>query len=275
MSLRTVAAVQFDIAWEDKPASRATIEGLLDEAALPPGSLVVLPEMAETGFSMNLDVIVDASSRAWAIDLAARRDLVVQHGYATRGRDDRGRNVAMIASPAGEASAPYEKVHPFGFGGEARHYGGGDELVLTDVGGMHVCPLICYDLRFPELWRLATMAGAEVFTLGANWPAARTGQWRSLVIARAIENQAFVIACNRAGNDPSQQYAGGSLIVSPHGEVLAEAGGGDEVIRAEIDMADLRSWRNEFPALQDVLPGLLGAISIRKSPFTSAADATR
>src|SRR5690606_2545669 len=98
---------------------------------------------------------------------------------------------------------------------------------------------ICYDLRFPELWRLGALAGAEVFTIGASWPDARQHHWRSLLIARAIENQAYVVAVNRVGRDPHLGYAGGSMIVSPMGEVLAEADAAPQVIQAELDMAAL------------------------------------
>jgi predicted amidohydrolase len=261
-----VAAVQFDIRWEDKAANHAIVEAMLDEASLPAGTFVLLPELGDTGFSFDLDRIVDDRSVAWASTLASRHAVWLQVGHAIRGADGRGRNCATIIGPDGAVGPRYEKVHPFSFGREAEYFGGGDAIVVTRCGDGAVCPLICYDLRFPELWRLAVAGAdaptpaAEVFTIGASWPDARQAHWRALLIARAIENQAYVVAANRIGSDPHLSYAGGSIIVAPSGAVLAEADDAPAVLEADLDLHALRQWRNEFPALRDVHPGLLGAI---------------
>jgi predicted amidohydrolase len=141
----------------------------------------------------------------------------------------------------------------------------GDRLLIARCGDVNVCPLVCYDLRFPELWRLPALASehpAEVFTIGASWPTPRAAHWRALLIARAIENLVFVIGVNRTGRDPSHSYAGGSMIVSHAGEILAEAGDGPEVIQADLDLEALRAWRRDFPALRDAQKHLLGTIPI-------------
>ncbi|MGI9014641.1 MAG: nitrilase-related carbon-nitrogen hydrolase [Phycisphaerales bacterium] len=271
-----VAAIQFDIAWEDKKRNHAHMAKLLRAADLPPGCFVLLPEMADTGFSFNLDGIIASQGSAsleWARAIAAEGGWTVQMGYVTRGADGRGRNCATIVHPDGSTSPTYEKVHPFSFGREAEFFTAGERLVLHAAGndnnqdeagpgpGAMICPLICYDLRFPELWRLAAIAGAEVFAIGASWPAARQSHWRALVIARAIENQAYVIAVNRIGNDPHIAYTGGSLIVSPMGEILAEAGDEEVVLQAELDLESLRDWRSKFPALRDIHRELLGNVT--------------
>lgn len=264
------ACVQFDIVWEDKAANHAIVERMLDDAQprIEPGTFVVLPEMGDTGFSMNLDGIADDQSLAWAIDLAKRRGIFVQHGFARRvdardrsiGGGVPGRNVAVIISPSGAVLADYEKTHPFTFGRESEHYAGGDHISIARCGDAVVSPFICYDLRFAELWRLAAIhePAAEVFTIGACWPNARQHHWRSLCIARAIENQACVVACNRCGCDPQLNYGGGSLIVAPSGEILAEAADQPVVVQAEVDLDALRRWRAEFPALRDVHREMLG-----------------
>lgn len=257
-----VAAVQFDIAWEDKPANHARIERMLDDAGLPAGTLVLLPELGDTGFSFDLDAIVDATSLAWARRLASRTGMWIQAGYAERGADGRGANCASLIDPEGRVAGTYRKLHPFSFGREVEHFDSGDRLLLAACGGVTVAPLICYDLRFPEAWRLAALAGAEVFTLGASWPAPRQEHWRALTIARAIENQACVITCNRTGRDPHLAYAGGSMIVDHTGNVLAEGGTEPAVISAELDVTALREWRATFPALADARAGLLGCIDI-------------
>jgi omega-amidase len=107
-----------------------------------------------------------------------------------------------VFGAGGKLLAEYAKVHPFTFGREPEAFEGGDGVVTYAWGGLTVCPAVCYDLRFPELFRHGLMRGAEVFCLGANWPDARQAHWRALAMARAIENQAFVLAVNRVGRDP-------------------------------------------------------------------------
>ncbi len=150
-----VALVQFDIAWEDKPANHATIERMLIEAGVEPGAYVLLPELGDTGFSFNVDGIADDQTLIWATSLASRLGIWLQPGFAERSDDGKGRNCAAIISPTGDVLGIYRKVHPFSYGKEAEHYTGGGELLIRSCGGAAVCPMICYDLRFPELWRIA------------------------------------------------------------------------------------------------------------------------
>jgi predicted amidohydrolase len=253
-----VAVVQYDIVWEDKTANHALVERLLDDADLEAGTFVLLPELGDTGFSFDLERIVDDESLAWGRGLAARLGCWLQVGHARYGPRRRGRNCATIIAPDGTDLVTYEKIHPFSYGREAEFYDGGDRIVIRRCSDAAVSPLICYDLRFPELWRHAALAGAEVFTIGASWPAARHEHWRSLLPARAIENQAFVVAVNRTGRDPHLAYEGGSMIISPMGEKLAEAGPEPVVLQARLDLDALRTWRREFPTLADSKRNLLG-----------------
>ncbi|MBL0921182.1 MAG: hypothetical protein IBJ10_03525 [Phycisphaerales bacterium] len=165
----------------------------------------------------------------------------------------------MLHSPLGELSAEYDKVHPFSISGEDRAFSGGERVRVVPIGGdgALICPLICYDLRFPELFRAGRMLGAEVFVVIANWPAPRIEHWRALSIARAIENQAFVIAVNRVGADPMTTYPGRSLVVGPRGDVLLETGGETGLFAAEIAVSEARAWRVKFPIWRDSRPGLL------------------
>jgi predicted amidohydrolase len=257
-----IAAVQSDIAWHDPAASRAGLIRLLDAADLPAGSLAVLPELADVGFTVDLAAVTPSDAPAWAAAEAARRGIWIGMGYPRRGADGFGRNEFVIARPDGSVATPYAKVHPFSIGEETKAYRGGDRLVLVRCGAFTVCPLVCYDLRFPELWRLAAAAGADLFVLGASWPKARQHHWRALSIARAIENQAIVVSVNRVGRDPSLEYGGGSLIVGAAGEVLAEAGSVATVITADVEHADVAAWRTRFPALRDLRSDLLGSIPV-------------
>ncbi|HYE02189.1 MAG TPA: nitrilase-related carbon-nitrogen hydrolase [Phycisphaerales bacterium] len=249
--------VQFDIAWEQPAENLATVRGMLDGARPSPGDLVVLPEMFSTGFSFNLARTADTDSGTLrAIAGLARQARVTVHGSrAVLGPDGKGRNLATIAGPEGSILAEYAKVHPFSFGKETDHFAGGETVVCYPWRGpgetTTVCAAICYDLRFPELFRLGLLSGAEVLALGANWPAPRAAHWRALLIARAIENQAFALGVNRCGSDPHLAYAGGSIAVGPRGEVLGELGAGPGVLSVELDFAALRSWRAVFPAWRD------------------------
>lgn len=256
--------VQLDIAWEDRDANIAAVERLLSSAPIEPGDLVVLPELFDSGFSLNIDTTNDAdNATARAIAGLASRYRVTLHGSRTViGGDGRGRNQAYVCGPEGAVLAVYEKIHPFSFGREPERFSGGSEVMtypwLAGGESLRICPAVCYDLRFPELFRAGLALGAECYVLGANWPSARAGHWRALCIARAIENQAFVIAVNRAGADPHLEYAGGSLVVDPKGTVLLELGDTELVGSVTIVPETLRQWRASFPAWKDGKPWLLG-----------------
>jgi predicted amidohydrolase len=261
-----VALVQYDIVWEDKDASHRRVDELLAGSPPSPGGLIVLPEMSDTGFSFRLERTVDDRTLPWAADLARRHASWVWAGDTVLGPDGRGRNRASLIAPDGHVAGDYHKVFPFSHGREVEFFTGGDRLLLRTVGGLRTCPLICYDLRFPELFRLATAAGAELFVLGANWPRPRTGHWRSLLIARAIENQAYVIGVNRTGEDPHLGYAGNSLAVGPDGTILAEGDEEPAVLHVRLDPGHLRTWRRDFAALADLRPDLLGTIAVDVEP---------
>jgi omega-amidase len=250
-----LTGVQLDIAWEDKPANFAKVRSLLASAAVQGCSLIVLPEMFSTGFSMNVAGICEGESRpaeSFLAELAGELDAAVLGGVVTRAADGRGRNEAVLIAPGGGELARYTKVHPFSYAGEADHYVPGDGPVVVEVAGAKLSPFICYDLRFPEVFRGATAGGAEVLAVIANWPEARQEHWRTLLRARAIEDQAYVIGVNRTGADPNVAYAGGSVVVDPRGLVVAEAPSEECTIAAELDLEALREYRREFPALDDM-----------------------
>ncbi len=250
-----VACVQFDIAWEDMHANYASVRSLLGAAGLPPGSLAILPEMFATGFSMDVDAASDDPDRETQqvlADFACRMGIYLLGGVVSRAPDGRGYNEAVACDPSGAIVARYQKMHPFALAGEAEHYVAGSKIVLFPWHSFIVCPLICYDLRFPELFRAAVRQGANFFTVIANWPTTREEHWVKLLQARAIENQAYVAGINRTGKDPRYTYGGRSLIIDPHGEILADAGASPGVIRAETEFDAMQAYRRDFPALADM-----------------------
>jgi omega-amidase len=250
--------VQSDIAWEDKQENYRRVAAMLDDARPAPGDLVVLPEMFDTGFSFRLEITADRDSATlhFLQSLAKKHQITLQGARSVIGPDGKGRNRASVIGYDGTTLGEYDKIHPFSFGRETEFFSGGDQvLVYPWRSGGHettVCPAICYDLRFPELFRRGMKAGAEVLALGANWPAPRALHRTSLAQARAIENQAYMLCVNRAGADPHLTYAGASVAFGPKGEVLGQLGEEPEVLSVEIDLAALRDWRSKFPATRDV-----------------------
>jgi predicted amidohydrolase len=248
-------ACQLDIVWHDKEANYARLRSLVDAAQPPPGSLVVAPEMFATGFSMQVADIAETSSGAtlaFLAQAAVRWRSHVLAGVITRQADGLGRNEAVLIDPAGREAARYAKRHPFSLCGETTHFAAGEEIVVHAVGPFMLAPTICYDLRFPETYRRAALAGANLIAVIANWPEVRISHWRALLVARAIENQAYVVGVNRSGSDPTLHYTGQSLIVDPWGRLLADAGDGERVIQADLAIEPLEEYRRHLPALADM-----------------------
>ncbi|MER7924167.1 carbon-nitrogen family hydrolase [Streptomyces sp. NPDC096057] len=166
-------------------------------------------------------------------------------------------NTSLVFSPSGELAAAYRKIHRFGFDkGEAVLMGAGSELVTVRLPETVIGLGTCYDLRFPELFRGLVDAGAETLVLPAGWPERRRSHWTLLAQARAVENQSFVLACGTAGTHAGVPQAGHSIVVDPWGEVLAEAGAGEQILTVDFDPAKVAVTRDQFPALKDRVLGL-------------------
>jgi predicted amidohydrolase len=249
-----VFGLQLDIVWEDPAANRAKVEGLLAGRTIPAGSLLVLPEMFATGFSLRAELAEDevGPSERFTAELATRHASHVVGGLLVRGGDRRVRNEAVVYDPEGRLVARYAKMHAFSFAGEQDLVTPGAHVCVFGCAELCAAPFVCYDLRFPEVFREAVRCGAQLFVVIANWPAPRHGHWRTLLAARAIENQAFVVGVNRCGADPHHAYEGGSVILGPRGEVLAEAGRKESLLAAALDLDELRRYRDSFPALADM-----------------------
>jgi predicted amidohydrolase len=251
-----LACCQLDIAWEDKPANYRRTAALVADAALEPSTLLLLPEMFATGFTMNGALAaesIDGPTVSFLSDLACRHRIFVQAGMVVRGSNDaRPRNEALVFDPDGRLLARYAKMHLFTPAGEPVHYLAGESPVVFDWQEAVVGPAICYDLRFPELFRRTVKDRAQVLSIIACWPLPREEHWLALLRARAIENQCFVAAANRCGTDPSgMPYGGRSQIIDPLGAILADGGAQEGVVQSEIDLAKQAKYRREFPALND------------------------
>jgi omega-amidase len=250
-----VYCCQLNIAWENKPENFKKVRSMLESAPPEKGSLLVLPEMFSTGFSMNVAGISEQTApgaEEFLSDLALGYGIFVVGGIVSRGADRRGLNEAVVISPEGQEVTRYAKIHPFTLGGELDNYSRGKTIESFDWNGIKVVPFICYDLRFPEVFRAAVHEGAEMFVVIANWPNKREQHWVTLLQARAIENLAYVVGVNRAGRDPQLIYPGRSMVIDPHGNTLVDAGLPEGMVSAEIEPSVVRSWRRDFPALKDI-----------------------
>jgi predicted amidohydrolase len=226
-----VHAVQFDIVWENPPANHDKVRSLVRD--LPAGGLIVLPEMFATGFSFQ----APPGRPEFLPELARHTGCHVVGGLVTGTR-----NEAVAFDPTGRELARYAKLHPFLPGGEP--YTAGTHPVTFACGEFTVAPFICFDLRFPEDFRTVR---AELYLVIANWPHVREDHWLTLLRARAIENQAYVVGVNRIGRDPNHVYGGRSQIIGPRGEVLADAGNAERLLSADISPTVVRAYRDEFP----------------------------
>jgi predicted amidohydrolase len=250
-----VAAIQHDTVWEDPKANFEHLAPMIANAAQSGARLVVATEMYATGFSMHPEQVAEPAggpSTQFLVDQATEHDIWLCASLPELSAGaTRPYNMLVLAGPDGSVQR-YAKVHPFKYGGEHAHYTAGEEtgVVTVDVDGMRVTPLICYDLRFAYLFWDAAIA-TDCFVVVANWPASRRTHWQALVRARAIENQAYVVAANRVGSGGGLDYAGDSCIVDPLGEVLVQAAGTETVLVADIDAGTVVATRAKFPFLAD------------------------
>jgi predicted amidohydrolase len=254
--MHVVGALQFDIAWENKAANFAKVRQLLEAARPPKDSLIALPEMFATGFSMNAEAIAEpygGETEQFLSETAKHFGIFLIGGAAMRRKDGAPRNKALVFSPEGKLIAWYAKMRPFTAGGEKDIYAAGSVPTVFSWTECNVSPFVCYDLRFPELFRdAARKSRPELFIVIANFPKKRIQHWTRLLQARAIENQAYVMGLNRIGTDPYYEYSGDSIIVDPDGEIIADAGSEEGYISAELDLAKLNKYRSGLPFLNDM-----------------------
>ncbi len=247
-----------DLAWEDWKTNHARAAKLLKRAADDGASLALLPEMFATGFSMEGAKIAQAPggpSEQWLRGMARGLGLHLIAGLAET-CDAAGApsplpcNNALWVTPEAEISR-YTKLHPFSFAGEDAQFAKGDRVATWTIEGVRVTPQICYDLRFPEPFRLAA-EGTDLFAVVANWPERRRAHWRLLLKARAIENLCYVAGVNRVGEDgKGNRHLGDSSVTSPWGETLASAAENETVLVVDVDPARVADARAKFPALED------------------------
>lgn len=260
MSLR-VAAIQTPLHWEQPDANRAMLEEKIHSIQVPV-DVIVLPEMFTTGFSMNTQIAEQwrTITLKWMQNMAAHTQALLLGSVMTK-EGGRCYNRLVWMEPEGTPYF-YDKRHLFRMAGEHEKYASGLERLVRPWRGWNICPLVCYDLRFPVWSRNRAQKHDleyDFLIYVANWPAPRAGQWQALLRARAIENQAYCLGVNRVGLDGNGvNYAGNSGLYSHLGEALYEAEDREEIAVLELKKADLEAWRQKFPAWRDADAFALG-----------------
>ena len=247
------AVVQHDIVWEDRAANFARLAPLVARAAGAGAEFVLLSETFSTGFSMTPGIgePEGGPSAQFLQEQAAEHGVWVAGSCPEVAPDgELPYNSLVLAGPDGTVHR-YRKLHPFTHGGEHERFRAGEKPVAVEVGGLRVTPFICYDLRFADVFWSAAL-DTDVYLVTANWPAARRLHWQTLLQARAIENQAYVVGCNRVGTaGDDTEHTGDSRIVSPMGELLATAAGVETVLVADVDPAEVAATRQRLQFIAD------------------------
>lgn len=245
-----ISLLQQNIIWANPSANQQVAEGVLGD--LEKSDVYVLPEMFSTGFAVHPEDVAekDGSSVHWMQMIAAELDAAICGSVAIE-EDGKFANRFYFVKPDGECIY-YDKRHLFTYGGEHKRYTKGEERVVVDFRGVRFLLQVCYDLRFPVFARNNDETPYDVAIYVASWPTSRIEVWNTLLHARAIENQCYVAAVNRVGEDLACKYCGGTMLIDAYGRTIAECELNKQcAITADLDMEALAAFRKKFPVLDD------------------------
>jgi len=247
-----IGLVQYNPVWENKGANKKKILEMLADAEQM--ELLIFPEMSLTGFSMEPERIgegIGGSSFRFFSELANTKKTNIMAGIVEK-RKDRYYNTLIHIKPDGKLIKLYRKVHPFSYSGEEKYYNAGVRPAMSKIRKWKIGLTICYDLRFPELFRKYGKKRAHLIINIANWPDTRIEHWRTLLKARAIENQCYVAGINRVGKDPKLNYVGFSSVFDPMGKEIVSVENEEKVIIILLDKNYVNEVREKFPFLNDI-----------------------
>lgn len=255
-----IAIAQLNIVFASPKENSAKVTNSVKEAADHQADVVVLPEMWNTGYSLDqLSQLADPNgqqTQALLTRLAKENHINIIGGSVATQENGHFYNTTYVVDAQGQVVGQYQKVHLFGLMKEDQYLTAGHDENFFHLAGVPSASFICYDLRFPEWIRTVARHGADILYFPAEWPAVRIPQWKIMLQSRAIENQAFVVAANRVGDDPDNQFNGHSLVVDPLGKVLLDAGESESVTYATIDLNQLSKVRGPIPVFNDRRPNL-------------------
>lgn len=251
-----------EIAVGDTEANFARLHRMMTEAASadPKPDVLVFPEMWNTGYALDrIGELADSNGERTKEVIGSfcrEHSIHAVAGSIAEKREDGVYNTTYVFDREGRVTAQYSKVHLFRLMDEEKHLLAGDRLVRADIDGIPAGLQICYDIRFPELSRTYALGGAKLLFVPAEWPHPRLAHWRTLLLARAIENQTVVIACNRVGTSGTTSFFGHSMIIGPWGDILLEGGEEEAILTADVPVAEVEAVRRKIPVFEDRKPGL-------------------
>lgn len=248
-----IGMVQIATEWENPKANIEKIDFFVSKLTIKP-DMLIFPELSLTGFTMNSKQFaeeIDGTATQYFMKLAIKTQTNVFCGIIERDGNDYY-NSLIHFNEKGLIMARYRKIHPFSLAGENEHYSASNELIVTEINKIKIALSICYDLRFPELFRLYSKKGIILSINIANWPTPRIEHWRTLLKARAIENQCYSIGVNRTGSDPNHMYNGFSSIYSPLGKEMISIENDEGIFLQEININEVEETRNSLPFLKDM-----------------------
>lgn len=258
MNLR-MALFQMDIVFGEPESNKKSIEQYFKKIDSTV-DIVVLPELWNTGYDLKrLDDIADENAKdsiAFLKQLAKYYHVNIVGGSVAKQTSKGVTNTMLVINREGELISTYDKAHLFRLMNEEAFLIPGNDTGLFSIEDQPSAGVICYDIRFPEWIRTHMVSGANMLFVVAQWPLARIDHWKALLTARAIENQCYVIACNRVGEDPNNTFGGHSMIINPWGEVIRQAGTEEEIVYDSIDLSDVNTIRKTIPIFDDRRPDI-------------------
>lgn len=252
--------IQCDVALGEPEVNRTKIEEAMERAAhaAEKPDVILLPELWNTGYALTeIGRLADPEgqhNRAWLSAFARRHGIHIIGGSIAENRSGQVYNTMLVFDRNGDEVAAYSKIHLFRLMEEEKYLQPGERSATFELDGVTAGAAICYDIRFPELTRSLALRGAKLLFVAAEWPLPRLNHWRTLLTARAIENQMYVIACNRTGKSGGDEFFGHSMIIDPWGEIVAEGGEAEEMVIASIDLTLVDQVRRRIPVFDDRRP---------------------
>lgn len=250
-----IACAQMNIVFAEPDRNYMTIENIVCEAAAAGSDIVVFPEMWNTGYALTqLNSLADRDghkTKQLLTTLSSRYNINIVGGSVATKKADGFYNTMYVSNTTGTIVAEYDKAHLFRLMDEHLYMNSGKSNNLFELAGTVCAGVICYDLRFPEWIRSHVLEGAKVIFIPAEWPKQRIDHWRLLLQARAIENQCFIVAVNRVGNDPNNEFNGHSMIIGPWGDILLSNQTEEGLYYLELDLTEVERVRQTIPIFQD------------------------
>ncbi len=249
----TLGLIQYSPVWEDKEANKQKLNSLLQNE-INDTDLLIFPEMTLTGFTMNSEKFsekIEGESFIYFSSLTKKFNCDVIAGIIEHS-SEKYFNTLIHIEKSGKQKTHYHKIHPFTFSTEDKHYSAGENPIVTEINEWKTGLSICYDLRFPELYRFYAKQRVDLIINIANWPDTRIEHWRILLKARAIENQCYVAGVNRVGDAQGLHYNGFTSIYDPMGKTIASVENEERIVVAEIDKNYIKKVREGLPFLEDI-----------------------